>query len=274
MNTPKVAVLMTVYKNDNTLLVKEAIDSIIFQSYKNICLFLGIDGPIPDDLREFILSIDCNNEKLKITFFDKNRGLACTLNDLITQVLEDKLIKYIARMDSDDISYLSRVDKQVSLLESKPEISVCGTSCREFGASFALEAKHLPQEHNELIDFSVTRCPLIHPTVMFRVEVFKGGIRYPVDTALTEDMALWFILLVQGYQFYNINEVLLDYRLNESTISRRNGFNKGLSEFSIRIKYMFKLKRVNLKNSLLIISRLLFHLMPLKIMAYAYKNAR
>ncbi len=273
MSDPKVAILMTVYRGDCKDFLKDALNSILPQSYNNICIYLGIDGPISKELKELLLTFK-NESNLNILYFEKNRGLANTLNDLISLMLEDKSIKYIARMDSDDISHESRIDKQVKLLEHMPAVSICGTSCREFGASFALAEKHLPIRHDELVEFSVTRCPMIHPTVMFRAEVFKTGIRYPVDTALTEDMSLWFILLKEGFKFHNINEVLLDYRLNENTISRRHGFSKALSEFNIRIKYMFKLKRVSAKNVLMIASRLLFHVMPVQIMAYAYKKIR
>lgn len=274
MTLPKVAVLMTVYKNDNVVAVKEAVESIANQTYTNILLYLGVDGIIPLELNSLLLALDNKFDSIKLVFFESNRGLAHSLNDLISLVLQDKTIKYAARMDSDDIAYISRIEKQVLFFESHPNVDVCGTSCREFGAPFALEVKHLPIEHEDLADFSITRCPFIHPTVMFKVCVFQTGIKYPTDTSLTEDMALWFILLENGFKFHNINEVLLDYRLNENTVSRRHGISKAFSEFSIRVRYMFRLKRVTLKNFTLVTGRLLFHILPVSIMSYAYKKLR
>ncbi len=113
-------------------------------------------------------------------------------------------------------------------------MDVCGTSCHEFGASFSLDEKHLPKGHDQLVEFSITRCPFIHPTVMFRSSVFEKGHRYPTNTSLTEDMALWFQLLKSGCVFANLNDVLLDYRLNENTINRRHGIGKAFSEIRIR----------------------------------------
>jgi hypothetical protein len=274
MSTPIVGILMTVYKNDNVMAVKEAIVSIVNQSYSSSQLFLGVDGPISDELKDLLLVLDEQFKTINLVFFESNRGLASSLNDLITLILKDKTIKYIARMDSDDIAYFNRIEKQVLFFESNPQVDVCGTSCREFGAPFALEAKHLPKEHDELVDFSVVRCPFIHPTVMFKASIFETGIRYPTDTSLTEDMALWFVLLERGFKFHNINEVLLDYRLNEHTVARRHGIGKAFSEFSIRFRYMVRLKRVTFKNILLVGGRLLFHILPVSIMAYAYKKVR
>lgn len=274
MGKPVVGVLMTVYKNDNSTAVKQAIESIVNQSYSTMRLFLGVDGPIPQELKDLLLVFEKQFNNINLVYFGSNRGLARSLNDLITLILQDKTIKYIARMDSDDISHINRIEKQVLFFESNPKVDVCGTSCREFGASFALEAKHLPEAHEELADFSIVRCPFVHPTVMFRVSVFEEGIKYPTDTTLTEDMALWFVLLEKGFKFHNINEILLDYRLNENTVSRRHGISKAFSEFSIRVRYMFRLKRVTLKNFTLVTGRLLFHILPVSIMSYAYKKLR
>lgn len=109
---------------------------------------------------------------------------------------------------------------------------------------------------------------------MFRTKVFLDGIRYPANALLTEDMALWFYLLSLGLKFANINEVLLDYRLNEDTLSRRMGAKKALNEVKIRTRNMFVLKRISFKNVMLIASRFVFHLMPLYFVKLAYSKAR
>ncbi|MGL5623035.1 glycosyltransferase, partial [Cetobacterium sp.] len=246
--TKKVAVIMSVYKNDNSYFFMRAVDSILEQDYKNIVLFIFVDGPVSSQIEEYLDKIE---SPLVMIFSSKvSLGLANGLNVLIDKLISLGDFEYIARMDSDDISYKTRITRQVEFLNSNLSIDICGTSCREFGASFALEEKHLPTTHQQLLDFSITRCPFIHPSVMFRRRVFETGIRYPTDTALTEDMALWFELLVNGFKFANINEVLLDYRLNENTIKRRKGVDKALSEVKVRLYYMFKLKRISFRSIL------------------------
>lgn len=268
-----VAVIMTVYKNDSLSFLKEALNSMIEQSYSLQDIYVGVDGPVPSPVKDFLLSHE-NSENISVIFFDENRGLASALNSLIDTILDKGIYSYVARMDSDDISRPLRITKQVEFLEEHRDIDVCGTSCREFGATFALNEKHLPLTPHLLLDFSITHCPFIHPSVMFRCSVFESGFRYPVHTALTEDMALWFILLNNGYKFSNINEILIDFRLNENTLLRRTGWSKAVSEFNIRIKNMFSLRKVSLKNITLITSRLVFHILPIFIMKYVYKNMR
>ncbi|WP_279145509.1 glycosyltransferase [Photobacterium carnosum] len=266
-----ISVIMSVYKNDNEAFLVEAIDSILNQSL-NCDLLIYKDGVLPKKLNDVITYYE-SHSSVYVFSCDANKGLATGLNKLINYAFE-KGYKYIARMDSDDISRPTRIEKQVNFLENNNNIDVLGTSCREFGASFALDEKHLPKTHEELLNFSITRCPFIHPSVMFRSSVFEKKIRYPENTVLTEDMALWFLLLNNGFQFANINEILLDYRLNENTINRRKGFKKAMSEINIRTKNMISLKQVNIKNISLIGARIVFHLMPSSLVKLAYKKAR
>lgn len=270
-NSQKVAVIMSVYKSDDPDALLDAFNSMLGQTYP--CdIFIYRDGLIPKALGDVLEKI-ATFSNVSLVASEKNKGLAYALNVLIDKVMT-KNYDFIARMDSDDISRINRVEMQVNYLNSNVDIDVCGTSCREFGASFALNEKHLPTTHDELLNFSITRCPLIHPTVMFRSTVFSSGVRYPTDTSFTEDMALWFALLERGYRFGNINEVLLDYRLNENTIYRRKGIHKALSEVKIRLTNMMVLKKVSFKNFGLILSRFVFHLMPAYLLRVAYKRMR
>ncbi|HIF9547446.1 TPA: glycosyltransferase [Photobacterium damselae] len=266
-----VAVIMSVYKSDFPDMLEVAIKSILKQSEK--CdLLIYQDGHIPQELSD-ILNEYLGRNEIQIFINPVNKGLAFGLNYLINIALKQGY-DYIARMDSDDISRPTRIEQQVNFFENNKNIDVLGTSCREFGASFALDEKHLPQSHEELLDFSITRCPFIHPSVMFRASVFTKGHRYPENTTLTEDMALWFQLLNDGVRFANLNEILLDYRLNENTINRRKGFKKAMSEINIRARNMLSLKQVSFKNISLIGARIIFHLMPSSLVKLAYKKAR
>lgn len=182
--------------------------------------------------------------------------------------------KYLARMDSDDISMPDRIAKQVNFLENQKNIDVLGGACEEFGASFALKYKSLPLTHDELKLFSIIRCPFIHPTVMFRASIFHSDIRYPTNTLLTEDMALWFILLEKNIIFANLPDILIKYRMDENTIHRRKGLSKAINEVKLRHSYMRKIKSSNFKNFFGLTIRFIFHLLPVAIIKILYKNAR
>ncbi|MEI7266428.1 glycosyltransferase [Pectobacterium versatile] len=268
-----VAVIMSVYKNDRLEYIKDAIASVYQQEGVTPLIFVYIDGDIP--LTELNYLTDLSNKNvIEITFSDENKGLSFALNTLIDKVLTCPEIEYIARMDSDDISLPKRLKMQRDFLESNPTIDVLGTGCEEFGSDYALTEKKLPSNSECLADFSITRCPFIHPSVMFRRRVFEQGNRYPTHTCFTEDMAFWLELLYKNYKFYNLSDILLKYRFEKNTVTRRAGLSKAKSEVSLRMGYMFLLNKVSLKNLLLIYSRYFFHLLPPKLMGIAYKYFR
>ncbi|WP_242452136.1 glycosyltransferase [Providencia rettgeri] len=264
---------MSVYKNDKLEYIQEAIDSISAQEGITPLILVYIDGEIPQQEFDYLQSLYKQNI-INLTYSVNNKGLSFALNSLIEKTLTYPHIKYIARMDSDDISLPSRLKKQRDFMESNPTIDIVGTACEEFGTAYALTEKRLPSHHSELENFSITRCPFIHPSVMFRKKIFEQGNRYPTHTCFTEDMAFWLELLYKNYKFHNLPDVLLRYRLEQNTMNRRSGLSKAKSEVSLRLGYMFLLNKFSFKNMFLIYSRYFFHLLPPKIMALAYKHLR
>ncbi|UXK09900.1 glycosyltransferase [Shewanella putrefaciens] len=262
---------MSLYKNDLFEHVKIAVNSILEQTYKTD-LFLYCDGPLNDDVIAYLTRLDLE-PNVFIYKSDVNNGLAYALNFLIDTVLIEGY-RYIARMDSDDISHPSRIFNQVKHLEINPHIDVLGTSCKEFGADFALEIKSLPKNHDELYKFSVVRCPFIHPTVIFRSKVFNDGHRYPTTTLLTEDMALWHRLLLSGYKFENLDLVLLEYRINSNTLYRRKGIKKFASELKTRYSFMIQSNQFTLELLFILILKCSISLTPSFLTKVLYKYFR
>lgn len=264
---------MSVYKNDRLEYIKDAITSVYQQEDVTPLIFVYVDGNIPQAEFDYLTNLSSENV-ISIIFSDENKGLSFALNTLIDKVLTFPGIEYIARMDSDDISLPKRLKMQRDFLEFHPTIDVLGTGGEEFGSDYALTEKKLPSNSEELVNFSITRCPFIHPSVMFRRRVFEQGNRYPTHTCFTEDMAFWLELLYKNYKFHNLSDILLKYRLEKDTVIRRAGLSKAKSEVSLRMGYMFLLNKVSLRNFLLIYSRYFFHLLPPKLMGIAYKHFR
>jgi hypothetical protein len=109
---------------------------------------------------------------------------------------------------------------------------------------------------------------------MFRLEVFKTGIRYPTNYIIKEDLALWFELILKGFRFENLPNILLDYRIDESSLKRRQGFSHAFGEMCERMKFMTSVKKISLKNISLISLKFLLHLMPTSIMGFVYRYFR
>ena len=101
---PLVSIIMSVYNSEDYL--KEAIDSILGQTYANL-EFIIIDDASTDRSLDIVKSY--NDKRILLIKNEVNIGLAASLN----KGIEIARGKYIARMDSDDISLPERCEKQV-----------------------------------------------------------------------------------------------------------------------------------------------------------------
>lgn len=236
MSENTIAIIQSVYKNDNAYYLKQAIDSILYQSYNNIMLYIGIDGPIGKDLNS-VLSEYLNNAKIKILRYKENRGLASTLNDLLRE-LKTSDYQYIARMDADDISTPNRFEKQISFLEAHQNIDMIGGAINEIDEEGNDRGKvtKYPCNPDDCRKFFAKRNPVAHPTVMFRRSFFdKAGWRYPTDYVRNEDTRLWHEGYKHGCVIANIPDVVLNFRMTDSMFkNRRNGKAFAKSQLQLR----------------------------------------
>ena len=94
-----ISVIMGVYNQNDEKVLREAVDSILNQTFKDFEFIIYDDGSQPDAalILEKIKKID---PRIVLIGQEKNHGLAFSLNACIEQARG----KYIARMDADDIS--------------------------------------------------------------------------------------------------------------------------------------------------------------------------
>jgi glycosyltransferase involved in cell wall biosynthesis len=74
----KIAVILPVYKNDKPKYLSLAVESILYQTYRDFHLYIGVDGPVGEGLKSSLEVIDRQN-RVSIVWFPENRGLACVL---------------------------------------------------------------------------------------------------------------------------------------------------------------------------------------------------
>ena len=147
----KVAVTLPVYKNDKVPYIHLSFDSILNQTYKNIHLYVGVDGPVGEDLEKCLKEYE-QNDKVTVCWFPENRGLAIVLNDLLDVCFKADY-NIIARMDADDISMLERIEKQVAYLESHQDIDVVGGAIEEIDENSESREKTITYPETHVISF-------------------------------------------------------------------------------------------------------------------------
>ncbi len=218
----KIAVILPIFKNDKLEYIKEAINSILNQSYRDYELLIAVDGPIMDNVFTYLNQIDC--EKIHINYNKKNRGLPVVLNELINYCIDNKF-KIIARMDADDISHPNRLLIQLNFLKSNLDVFAVG--CQAYiidKKGRIIGEKDTPGQVRYKI--LKRKSDVIHPSVMFRKEFFDLVGFYNQELFQSQDYDLWFRADREKVKVINVKERLYYLRYDDSLVQRRKNAQK------------------------------------------------
>lgn len=216
-----VSVLMSVYKEE-TRFLREAIKSILNQTYTDFEFVIVGDTPFSDRERVFKIIEEYASKDSRIKFFpnENNIGLTKSLNVGLSHCSG----KYIARMDADDISVPTRLEKQVTFMESNPTI-LASSAWFEFideagkcSGSIVRHSDSIEGIHLDILKNTV----MGHPVSIYHRIVNNMEVRYDESMIYAQDYMLWVWILQYG-NISNIQEVLLYYRLNEDQITFKFG---------------------------------------------------
>lgn len=229
-----ISVIMSVYKEPIEWL-NQSINSVLQQSYSDFEFIIVSDNPSYDEGNLFLKECKKNDNRVHLLFNESNIGLTKSLNKAFSYAKG----KYIVRMDSDDISRKERLLTQVQYMEEHPDIDVCGCNIKAFGDSD--KTINYPENMSQM--FLYLDSPFAHPAVIIRKSSISGN-RYDESFRYCQDFDLWSRLYWKGAKFYNIQEILLDYRYSTLQIMSQNNHNQILASMKIRKK--------NLQNTLLL----------------------
>lgn len=211
----KVSIILPTFNSSS--FIYESISSILKQTHKNLELII-IDDKSTDDTIKIIKSF--RDKRIRLIETKQRLGLANSLN------LGIKLSKskFIARMDSDDISELNRIELQINFLIKNKYIDVVGSAIKIIDEEGNVNKfVSFPKSNLEIRFFMCLGCPIVHPSVMMRKSIFeKYGIYYKGNCA--EDYHLWSKLLDKNIKFYNLDKYLLKLRKHKknASLSRLN----------------------------------------------------
>lgn len=225
------SVLISVYYKEKTDYLTKALESIVNQTLLPDEIVLVEDGPLKQEQEEVISRFASLYKIFRIIKLARNQGLGKALNEGLKHCSYD----LVARMDSDDISLPYRFEKQVSFMESHPEIDACSATINEFidNPDNIISKRNLPETSEELYRFGKTRSPLNHPAVMFRKSAVlrAGGYQH---FPLLEDYYLWVRMIIKGSRLYNLQEPLLLFRCSPNMYKRRGGLKYALTELKFQ----------------------------------------
>ncbi|TYP97352.1 glycosyl transferase family 2 [Tenacibaculum adriaticum] len=232
----KISVVMSVYYNDNAIHFEQAVESLLNQTYKPSEIVIVVDGCVSKELEEVIKKYN-NNDIIIIIKLSNNQGLANALNIAIRSSSHE----LIARMDSDDICFKDRFEKQMKFLIDN-DLDFVGGQMIEFGKNLEdiVSYRRVPLKHEDIIDFMKYRAAFSHPTILFKKKVFKSLKGYDINI-FPEDYDFFVRVYLGGFKMGNIDENVLWFRLGENlseAIKRRWGKKYAINEFKLYKKFL------------------------------------
>ncbi|MBV4553013.1 glycosyltransferase family 2 protein [Pseudomonas sp. SWRI102] len=215
--TPLVSIIVPSY--NHAAYIRECIESIIQQTYKNIELIIIDDGSL--DQSELViaeLSDLCSERFVRFEARHRpNKGLCATLNEAIEWCRG----KYCSIIASDDLMLPEKTEMQVEYLEENLNCAaVFGQVTTINSESKVVNAKKRIKKSYIFNDIFLHKHTLPAPTQMIRSEKLKKTGGYP-SWLIIEDWYMWLILASDGSTLDNLGVETTLYRRHAGNLSRR-----------------------------------------------------
>lgn len=232
-NNPLVSIVMAAYNEEKY--IREAIESILNQTYPHFEFIIINDGST-DKTEEVILSFQ--DARIRYVRNEQNLRLIASLNKGLA-LAEGK---YIARMDSDDISLPDRLQIQVDFMEAHPEIGISGAQLIVFGSENT--TMNYPLAHEDLqLRLLITSC-FPNNLVIFRNKLVKQyHLAFTEGYHHGEDFKFWtqWLQLTEGA---NLPDYLVKYRFHASSVSHKFRDIQRQTRKRVRTEYVKELFRL------------------------------
>ena len=169
-------------------------------------------------LENELLLFKSNTRFCNLTYLKNlgNQGIAYSLNYGLLHCHHETVF----RMDSDDIMFDTRIEKQLDYLNKHTQVAVCGTGMEMFNTDGARK----PIVHSPVMSFTeYKKSPKMwianHPTIAMKKSIILSIGNYNPSIKGYEDLELYIRLLKQGYELHNLPDILLYYRVHEKQLS-------------------------------------------------------
>jgi glycosyltransferase involved in cell wall biosynthesis len=190
------------------------------------------DGSTPP-----IVAPEVPGMRIEILRMPKNGGIERALEAGI-DALDARGFRYAARIDAGDLAMPQRLAKQRARMEASPRLAALGTWTQVVNrAGEPLFMLRPPADPRQLKRERMLRSPLVHPSVMLRVEAVKAVGNYRVKYPAAEDLDL-FLRLMERYDCANLPEQGLFYELNEGGISATKRRRQIVSTLRLQLAYL------------------------------------
>jgi glycosyltransferase involved in cell wall biosynthesis len=231
---PTISVVMSAY--NEAAFLRESLESILNQTFPDFELIVVNDAST-DNTGAILDEYARLDSRIKVIHNSRNLRMAASVN----KAVEVAQGRYIARMDADDISELTRFEKQIAYLEKHPKTVAVGTQCVTIDKDGNITGEKIfPLAHPEIYDYICKFVPVQQPSMMIAYHRLpKGFVMHNTHCRIGEEIELLFKLFQYG-KVENLPEKLLRYRIHANNTSFLNVKESFFNTFRFRIQAIFK----------------------------------
>ena len=221
-----VSIILPYYKKRE--FIKETLNSIINQSYKDFEVIIIYDDESVEDL-DFIKNIIVNDDRIKLIVNNKNLGVGSSRNIGIN----NSIGSYLAFIDGDDLWKNDKLIKQISFMEENNYL-ISHTSYEIINAT----GKKLSHRKAENLNYKklLKSCDIGLSSVILKKELLKDNLRF-ANLKTKEDFVLWLKISENGNTIYGLEDNLLFWRKTNNSISSST-IRKLIDGFLVYYKYL------------------------------------
>ena len=250
---PQYSVLMPLWYLEKNEYIYQSLKSVLQQTVPPAEIVLVVDHPLLPETEELLAQLQKQHPETRIRKMENFDLLGKGLGAVLAFGVLQCQYEFVARMDTDDICFLDRCEKELDILMKFPSVAIVGGGLEKFSVvPEQVDGYRFPPEKGRnLIQYSKYRNPFNHPTVMFRRDVIlQVGNYSPLKEC--EDYELWYRVLKNGYEGYNLQHPVLHYRAGTDMLRRR----KNKRFFRQSVELVLEMKRDRYINWLEMIAAL------------------
>ena len=225
----KVDILLATYKPNITYL-KEQIESILNQTYKNIKLYISDDCSNEQEVIETLETYAKKDNRITLYIQEENLGYIKNFEFLLTK----STAKYVAFCDQDDIWYPNKIEKSLNtLVEKNVDLIYCNSKhINETDEIINLnyfKHKNMPLVRGKNNILAISRYLGLGCSQIFTSEVRQKMLPYKKSVMAHDWLASFIASEAKGVDY--IEEPLFSYRLHTNNVFGGRSLNQNISRW-------------------------------------------
>ena len=217
MSPPLVSVIMAA--RNHALYVRDAMESVLSQTYGNVELIV-VDDASSDATADVAAEVAAEHRgAVRLVCSSSWRGVAAARSEALGLARGE----LVALLDSDDLWLPEKLERQVPVLERRPEVGLVYSDFEAFDSDSGTRVpwgEPAPEVADPLKELYRRGCYVMTGTVLIRLAAIdRRGLDFWNPGYPSYDDYLLFLALALDWQFARVPETLMRYRRHESNLT-------------------------------------------------------